>query len=67
MKKAAWYLDTVDNITVKAVAYSLGFYDEYHFSNRFKRFMGLSPRDYKRTRAASSSAQDASLGIVKPE
>jgi len=31
------------------VAYQLGFYDPAHFSRTFKRFLGMSPRQYQRT------------------
>ena len=48
IKKAVWYLDTADKISVKTIAYNLGFYDEYHFSNTFKNVMGVSPLAYKR-------------------
>lgn len=34
---------------IKEIAYNLGFYDEYHFSRRFKQITGLSPSDYRRT------------------
>jgi transcriptional regulator GlxA family with amidase domain len=33
--------------TIKSIAYSLGFFDQYHFSKVFKQIMGASPRHYK--------------------
>src|SRR5690606_7540289 len=35
-------------MTDKAIAYQLGFSDEFHFSRRFKQITGLSPRAYRR-------------------
>ncbi|MBN1676321.1 MAG: helix-turn-helix transcriptional regulator [Kiritimatiellae bacterium] len=35
-------------LTVKAVAFKLGFADEFHFSHRFKQAMGCSPRTFRR-------------------
>jgi AraC-like DNA-binding protein len=52
IRKAVWYLDTADKISVKNVAYNLGFYDEYHFSNVFKQVMGVSPLAYRRGKRA---------------
>lgn len=37
------------NMNDKQIAYSLGFCDEFHFSRRFKQFMGKSPRLYRAT------------------
>lgn len=34
--------------THRAIATSLGFSDEFHFSKRFKQLTGLSPRQYRR-------------------
>jgi len=38
------------NITIKNVAYNLGFFDQYHFSKVFKEVMGVSPKIYRRQR-----------------
>jgi AraC family transcriptional regulator of arabinose operon len=35
------------NLTVSEVANTVGFDDPYHFSRNFKKFHGLSPRNYK--------------------
>ena len=33
--------------TIKSIAYSLGFFDQYHFSKVFKQIMGASPKRFK--------------------
>lgn len=33
--------------TIKSIAYSLGFFDQYHFSKVFKQIMGSSPKHFK--------------------
>jgi AraC-like DNA-binding protein len=35
-------------LTIRAIAASLGFSDEFHFSRRFKQINGLSPREFRR-------------------
>lgn len=35
------------NQTIKAISYSLGFFDQYHFSKVFKQVMGMSPKDFR--------------------
>lgn len=35
------------NQTIKSIAYSLGFFDQYHFSKVFKQVMGTSPKSFK--------------------
>jgi AraC family transcriptional regulator of arabinose operon len=39
-----------ENRTIKSIAYSLGFFDQYHFSKVFKQIMGSSPRNFKNSR-----------------
>jgi AraC family transcriptional regulator of arabinose operon len=39
-----------ENRTIKSIAYSLGFFDQYHFSKVFKQIMGSSPRNFKNNR-----------------
>ena len=36
------------NQTIKSVAHSLGFFDQYHFSKVFKELMGVSPKVFKK-------------------
>jgi AraC-like DNA-binding protein len=35
------------NQTIKSIAYSLGFFDQYHFSKVFKQVIGTSPKIFK--------------------
>ena len=39
------------NQTIKSVSYTLGFFDQYHFSKVFKQIMGMAPRDFRKTAA----------------
>ena len=50
IEEAMSYFDKFEEISVKAVAYSLGFYDEYHFSKQFVKYTGISPAAYKKKR-----------------
>lgn len=47
IKEAMAYFENFPGISVKEVAYNLGFYDEYHFSKQFKIIKGISPSEYK--------------------
>ena len=40
------------NLAVKEVADATGFVSQYHFSTKFKRIYGVSPRDYRRSMRA---------------
>lgn len=33
--------------TIKAIAYTLGFFDQYHFSKVFKQIMGVTPKNFR--------------------
>lgn len=33
--------------TIKAIAYNLGFFDQYHFSKVFKQVMGIAPKTFR--------------------
>lgn len=48
INEAALFFDAFPEISIKEVAYNLGFYDEYHFSKQFKKIKGISPNEYKR-------------------
>jgi AraC family transcriptional regulator, arabinose operon regulatory protein len=39
------------NVTIKTIAYNLGFFDQYHFSKVFKDVMGISPKIYQKQRS----------------
>jgi AraC-like DNA-binding protein len=39
------------NTSLSELALSLGFYDQSQFTNTFRRIVGVSPRDYRRTRS----------------
>ena len=38
---------TYEKLSVKAVAFELGFNDPFYFSNFFKKHSGISPKAYK--------------------
>lgn len=37
-----------DQRTVKEVACTLGFFDEFHFSKQFKKAIGVTPGEFRR-------------------
>lgn len=49
IKEAISYFEVFPEISIKETAYNLGFYDEYHFSKQFKKIIGISPREYRKT------------------
>ena len=50
IQEATSYFDRFDEISVKEVAYNLGFCDEYHFSKQFLKHTGRSPSNYKKSK-----------------
>ena len=50
IREAMAYFDRFKDISVKEVAYNLGFCDEYHFSKQFQKHTGISPSKYKKTK-----------------
>lgn len=48
INEAISYLKNFPEMSIKEIAYNLGFYDEYHFSKQFKKFTGTSPSEYKK-------------------
>lgn len=48
MEEAKSYFEKFVGISVKEVAYNLGFCDEYHFSKQFSKYVGVSPVAYKK-------------------
>jgi len=49
IEEAISYFKNFPDMTIKEIAYNLGFYDEYHFSKQFKKIKGVSPAEYKKT------------------
>jgi AraC-like DNA-binding protein len=41
------------NQTIKAIAYQLGFFDQYHFSKLFKQIIGVSPKIFRSKNAVN--------------
>lgn len=48
-EQAIFYFKNFPEMSIKEIAYNLGFYDEYHFSKQFKKNTGMSPVKYKGT------------------
>ncbi len=48
IEQAVSYLNSFPEMSVKEIAFNLGFYDEYHFSKQFKKLLSLSPSQYKK-------------------
>jgi len=46
IQRACQMLQNRDH-TIKSIAYTLGFFDQYHFSKVFKQVMGISPKHFK--------------------
>lgn len=46
-----------EDLSVKEVAYKLGFNDPFYFSNFFKKQSGISPKQYKESASASLNAR----------
>jgi AraC family transcriptional regulator, transcriptional activator of pobA len=45
---------TESNLSIKEIAFNLGFVDQYYFSRYFKKYTGLSPKNYKVSNASMS-------------
>ena len=58
IREAVSYLEMFPEMSIKEIAYNLGFYDEYHFSNRFRKTMGISPAAYKKSTAGERAEDD---------
>ncbi len=50
IQEAMSYFDRFEEISVKEVAYNLGFCDEYHFSKQFSKHTGMPPSQYKKAK-----------------
>ena len=55
MEMAESYFKTYPNISVKEVAFNLGFYDEYHFSKQFTKIVKTPPSKYKKSLQANKN------------
>lgn len=53
IREAMSYFDRFPGISVKEVAYNLGFCDEYHFSKQFTKYTGVSPSSYRKNTGKS--------------
>ncbi|XQW83670.1 AraC family transcriptional regulator [Thalassotalea piscium] len=49
MQQACFDLDNSEH-TIKQIAHSLGYNDPYYFSRLFKKFIGMSPKQYRDSR-----------------
>jgi AraC-like DNA-binding protein len=58
IQEAINFFDRFEDISVKEVAYNLGFCDEYHFSKQFSKHVGISPREYKKSNSIKSSMSE---------
>lgn len=47
--EAISYFKNFPHMTIKEIAYNLGFYDEYHFSKQFKKVTGIPPTEYRKS------------------
>jgi AraC-like DNA-binding protein len=43
------------NVTIKSIAYQLGFFDQYHFSKVFKQVMGVAPKNFRASGAKATA------------
>jgi AraC-like DNA-binding protein len=55
IKQARFYLKQHPELSLAEVAYDLGFYDQAHFSNQFKKVVGISPKVYSTKSQINSS------------
>ena len=49
IKQAKFYLEYYPQMKTADIASNLGFYDEFHFSRQFKKIVGISPTEYKKS------------------
>ncbi len=49
LEKAKILLSTKKELSIKEVAYLVGYEDEFYFSKSFKKFYGISPTEFKNT------------------
>ena len=49
IEHAKFCLEYYPQMKIIDISLSLGFYDEFHFSRQFKKIVGVSPTDYRKT------------------
>lgn len=49
IEQVKFYLHNFPDMKLYEIAENLGFYDEFHLSRQFKKLIGLSPAEYKKT------------------
>ena len=49
IERAKFYLEYYPKMKIIDISLALGFWDEFHFSRRFKKNTGLSPSDYRKS------------------
>jgi AraC family transcriptional regulator, transcriptional activator of pobA len=37
------------SLSIKEIAYEIGYIDPFYFSNQFKKYFGTSPKQYRET------------------
>ena len=57
LNKAAYLLLTTD-LSVKEVAFEIGFEDQYHFSKNFKQFHRMAPLNYRKEHMQNSTPSE---------
>lgn len=51
MQQACLLLDTTD-MKINQICYKIGIEDTYYFSRLFSKIMGMSPREYRKSKKA---------------
>lgn len=55
MEQAKHFLEYYPKMKIIDISLNLGFYDEYHFSRQFKKYVGLSPSAYRQDKLVTES------------
>ena len=67
LQAACGYLRNNPNMTIREIAANLGFYDEFHFSRRFKEFYAVSPFQFRSLRTGPEPAAGRVIPIPAAE